>query len=168
MDTVSTDSESSPSPSITPTPDNTHAFASSEDSNAKENPSKLSASALSSWARCLRTMQPVLGDESQSSNHGKLTISRFTSGFGLRTSPKAFPADEGSEGTSATTLTMTQSGVFGELLNSMMCFIPLEREHGSMFAKLLKERESIALSFFLAHEREHRETREKQGGARRE
>ncbi|ERN19964.1 hypothetical protein AMTR_s00071p00129590 [Amborella trichopoda] len=94
MDTVSADSESSPSPSITPTPDNTHASASSEDSKAKENPSKLSTSAISSWARSLRITQPVLGDESQSSNSGKLTISRFTSCFGLRTSPKAFPADD--------------------------------------------------------------------------
>ncbi|KAL4179604.1 hypothetical protein AMTRI_Chr13g88170 [Amborella trichopoda] len=120
MDTVSSYSESSSSPSITPTPDNTHASASSEDSNAKENPSKLSASAISSWARSLRITQPVLGDETQSNNYGKLTFSRFTSGFGLRTSPKAFAADEGSEGTSATTPTMTQSGVFGSITKGLV------------------------------------------------
>lgn len=67
-------------------------------------------SKLSTWAKSLKIPQPFTGsqEEDSSGNVVKSSFARFTSGFGLRSSPKS-PTDDNSEGTS----TNPQSGFIG-------------------------------------------------------
>ncbi|XP_062215212.1 phosphatidylinositol 3,4,5-trisphosphate 3-phosphatase and protein-tyrosine-phosphatase PTEN2A-like isoform X2 [Phragmites australis] len=74
-----------------------------------------STSGLSSWAKNLKIPQPSPGQESPT---GKNTFSRFTSGLGLRLSPKAAQQDESAEG--STSPTTAQSGVFGSLTKGIV------------------------------------------------
>lgn len=73
--------------------------------SAHEGPSK-----LSTWAKSFKIPQPFTGsqEEENSGNAAKSSFARFTSGFGLRSSPKS-PTDDHSEGIS----TNPQSGFIG-------------------------------------------------------
>ncbi|KAJ4964679.1 hypothetical protein NE237_016528 [Protea cynaroides] len=82
---------------------------------ARDAPPLLSASGISSWARSLKISQPSTPGE-EDLNAGKSTFSRFTSGFGLRSSPKAPSPDESADGTSTT----AQPGVFGTLTKGLV------------------------------------------------
>ncbi|XP_073047306.1 phosphatidylinositol 3,4,5-trisphosphate 3-phosphatase and protein-tyrosine-phosphatase PTEN2A-like isoform X2 [Primulina eburnea] len=77
---------------------------SAPDNSQRDSPSKFSASGISTWAKNLKIPQPFVGskDESPSGNSGQSTFSRFTSGFGLRMSPKSPQSDENSDLTSPT------------------------------------------------------------------
>jgi len=85
---------------------------------ASDAPSKLSAAGITSWAKSLKTPQPLTSspDDSPTGNAGKSTFARFTSGFGLRLSPKSPAADDNPEGTSAT----RQSGLFGTITKGLV------------------------------------------------
>ncbi|XP_010519293.1 PREDICTED: phosphatidylinositol 3,4,5-trisphosphate 3-phosphatase and protein-tyrosine-phosphatase PTEN2A-like [Tarenaya hassleriana] len=74
--------------------------AGSNDS-AKEATSKPSASGLSSWARNLKVPQPFssMRNDSEVESMEKSTFARFTSGLGLRLSPKS-QSDDSSDGAS--------------------------------------------------------------------
>ncbi|XP_062090615.1 phosphatidylinositol 3,4,5-trisphosphate 3-phosphatase and protein-tyrosine-phosphatase PTEN2A [Humulus lupulus] len=109
MDKESTDSSSPPvkAPEVPPV-----ATDSKSDSSSHDEPSK-----LSSWTKSLKLPQPLVGtqDGSPTENSGKSTFSRFTSGLGLRLSPKSPPADI-SDGSS----TETQPGLFGTITKGLV------------------------------------------------
>ncbi|KAF3435450.1 hypothetical protein FNV43_RR22539 [Rhamnella rubrinervis] len=75
-------------------------------------------SKLSSWAKNLKIPQPSMTtqDGSPTGNAGKSTFSRFTSGLGLRLSPKASPPDESSDGSPQA----TQTGLFGTITKGLV------------------------------------------------
>ena len=81
--------------------------------------SKLSPSAISSWAKSLKIPQPLAttqDDSSPTGNAGKSTFARLTSGLGLRLSPKAPSSDDSSEGTSTT----VQPGFIGTITKGLV------------------------------------------------
>lgn len=88
------------------------------DNSSHDSPSKLSASGISSWAKSLKLPQPLTTgqDDSQTGNTGKSTFARFTSGFGLRMSPKSPVQDNTLEGTSTT----TQTGFIGTFTKGLV------------------------------------------------
>lgn len=75
-------------------------------------------SKLSSWAKNLKIPQPsgTTQDGSPTGNAGKSTFSRFTSGLGLRLSPKASSPDESSDGSPQA----TQTGLFGSITKGLV------------------------------------------------
>ncbi|MBA0562124.1 hypothetical protein Golob_007198, partial [Gossypium lobatum] len=81
------------------------------------NPTLDAPSKLSSWAKNLKIPQPFATSQENSptGNAGKSTFSRFTSGFGLRSSPKS-PASDSSDGASAT----TQPGFLGTITKGIV------------------------------------------------
>lgn len=88
------------------------------DNSAHDVPSKLSAAGITSWAKSLKIPQPLATtqDDSPTGNAGKSTFARFTSGFGLRLSPKSPPADDSSEGMSTT----SQPGFIGTITKGLV------------------------------------------------
>lgn len=68
------------------------------DNPAGTAPSKLSTSGLSTWARNLKI--PQLSTKQDDTSSEKSPFARFTTGLGLRSSPKASQPDENSGGTS--------------------------------------------------------------------
>lgn len=93
------------------------------DNSASDNSSKVSTSGISSWAKNLKIPQPLAGsqNDTQSGTPTKSTFARFTSGFGLRLSPKSSPTEENSAGTSPTTETaQAQSGFIGTLTKGIV------------------------------------------------
>lgn len=109
--------DSSSSPPVT-APNHHDSTVSREDNSVHDTPSILSASGISSWARNLKIPQPLSQENSPSGNSGKSTFARFTSGFGLRLSPKSPVQDENAnaEGTSP----MAQSGVLGSFTKGLV------------------------------------------------
>ncbi|XP_022927849.1 phosphatidylinositol 3,4,5-trisphosphate 3-phosphatase and protein-tyrosine-phosphatase PTEN2A-like [Cucurbita moschata] len=94
MDPKSTDSPPSPTvhSSATKFPEvHPQAPASSGmDNVAREAPSKLSSSGITSWAKNLKISQPQSASpDATTENAGKSAFARFTSGFGLNLSPKS-------------------------------------------------------------------------------
>ncbi|XP_059647821.1 phosphatidylinositol 3,4,5-trisphosphate 3-phosphatase and protein-tyrosine-phosphatase PTEN2A [Cornus florida] len=89
-----------------------------QNNSAKDAPSKLSASGISSWAKNLKISPSFAGtqDESPSGNAGKSTFARFTSGIGLRLSPNSPRPDESADGPS----TPTQPGFLGTLTKGLV------------------------------------------------
>ncbi|XP_019166371.1 PREDICTED: phosphatidylinositol 3,4,5-trisphosphate 3-phosphatase and protein-tyrosine-phosphatase PTEN2A-like isoform X2 [Ipomoea nil] len=85
---------SNPQPSVT---------ANMETSNVNSVPAQDGPSKLSTWAKSLKIPQPFTGsqEEENSGNAAKSPFARFTSGFGMLSSPKS-PTDDNSEGTSTT------------------------------------------------------------------
>ncbi|VVA18240.1 PREDICTED: phosphatidylinositol 3 4 [Prunus dulcis] len=73
-------------------------------SDSQDVPNKPFSSGLSSWAKNLKIPQPLAPtqDNSTTGNAGQSPFARFTSGLGLRLSPKAPSADEGSSGSPTT------------------------------------------------------------------
>ncbi|XP_010555987.1 PREDICTED: phosphatidylinositol 3,4,5-trisphosphate 3-phosphatase and protein-tyrosine-phosphatase PTEN2A [Tarenaya hassleriana] len=80
--------------------------------------SKLSASGLSTWAKNLRVTQPFSSprNDSEVLSSEKSTFARFTSGLGLRLSPKSPQSDESNEGTS----NAAQSGFIGTITKGLV------------------------------------------------
>lgn len=111
MDKESTDSSTSP-PVQAPEAQPPAPTNSGSDNASNEAPSK-----LSSWAKSLKIPQPLVGtqDGSPTGNSAKSTFARFTSGLGLRMSPKSPPA-EGSDGSS----TETQPGFIGTITKGLV------------------------------------------------
>ncbi|KAK1402497.1 phosphatidylinositol 3,4,5-trisphosphate 3-phosphatase and protein-tyrosine-phosphatase PTEN2A-like [Heracleum sosnowskyi] len=77
-------------------------------------PSKLSTSGLSTWAKSLKI--PDLGGKQDSTTSDKSPFARFTSGLGLRLSPKAPQTNDNSEGTSPS----AQSNFIGTLTKGLV------------------------------------------------
>ncbi|XP_041013830.1 phosphatidylinositol 3,4,5-trisphosphate 3-phosphatase and protein-tyrosine-phosphatase PTEN2A-like [Juglans microcarpa x Juglans regia] len=123
MDSESADSSASP-PLKAPDPPppasiQTPAAADSGlDNSPRVVPSKLSPSAISAWAKSLKIPQPLAATqvESPTGNAGKSTFARFTSGLGLRLSPKAPSSDHSSDGTSMT----AQPGFIGTVTKGLV------------------------------------------------
>lgn len=80
--------------------------------------SKFSVSGISTWAKSLKIPQTLslAKDESPAADAGTSTFSRFTSGIGLRISPRA-PA---TENTTETIATSPQSGLIGNLAKGLV------------------------------------------------
>ncbi|CAK9136455.1 unnamed protein product [Ilex paraguariensis] len=115
MDSGSTDLSTAPSvkaPAV-PAPAAVDAGPDTQDA-----PSRLSASGISTWAKNLKIPQSLQGthDESPSENAGKSAFARFTSGFGLRLSPKAPQVNDGSDEASTT----SQPGFIGTLTKGIV------------------------------------------------
>ncbi|EEF43629.1 phosphatidylinositol 3,4,5-trisphosphate 3-phosphatase and protein-tyrosine-phosphatase PTEN2A [Ricinus communis] len=89
------------------------------DNSPRDAPSKLSAAGIASWAKSLKIPQPSAAsqDDSPTGNTGKSTFARFTSGLGLRLSPKSPAADDSPEGTSPTSL---QPGFIGTITKGLV------------------------------------------------
>ncbi|KAK7390936.1 hypothetical protein VNO78_19151 [Psophocarpus tetragonolobus] len=87
-----------------------------QDNSPHEAPSKISPTAISSWAKNLKISQPFSGsqDDSASGNVGKSTFARITSNLGLRLSPKSPVADESSNATAV------QSNLFGTITKGLV------------------------------------------------
>lgn len=96
-----------PPPVIDPAPD----------SSARDGSPRLSAAGISSWAKNLRIPQSLstAQDDSAASNGGKSTFARFTSGLGLRLSPRSPPADDSSGSPSA-----AQPGFIGTITKGLV------------------------------------------------
>lgn len=77
-------------------------------------PSKLSTSGLSTWAKSLKI--PDLAGKPDSTASDKSPFARFTSGLGLRLSPKAPQTNDNSEGTSPS----AQSNFIGTLTKGLV------------------------------------------------
>ncbi|KAF8020184.1 hypothetical protein BT93_G0778 [Corymbia citriodora subsp. variegata] len=95
-----------PPPATDPTPD----------SSARDGSPRLSAAGISSWAKNLKIPQSLstAQDDSATSNGGKSTFARFTSGLGMRLSPKSPPADDSIGSPSA------QPGLFGTITKGLV------------------------------------------------
>ena len=83
------------------------------DNTVGSEPSKLSTSGLSTWAKSLKI--PDLSGK-QDSTAEKSPFARFTSGLGLRLSPKAPQTNDNSEGTSPS----AQSNFIGTLTKGLV------------------------------------------------
>ncbi|KAJ4886927.1 PTEN 2 [Raphanus sativus] len=102
---------SSDSPATTGTPDAppppppaAAVQAGTTDDSPKGVASKLSASGISTWAKSLKVPQPFSSartDSDDVDNAEKSAFAKFTSGLGLRLSPKSPQPDETNEGTSS-------------------------------------------------------------------
>jgi len=90
--------------------------ASGQDDSAREAPSKLSPTGISSWAKNLKISQPFSGsqDDSSSGNAGKSAFARITSNLGMRLSPKSPVADDNSNEPAA------QSNLFGTITKGIV------------------------------------------------
>lgn len=108
--------DSSPAPPVK-APESQPPPAPDSGSDSHDAPTKQS-SGLSSWAKNLKLPQPLAPtqDSSQSGNGGQSSFSRFTSGLGLRLSPKAPPSDDISN-ESPTTL---QPGFIGTITKGIV------------------------------------------------
>ncbi|KAJ6310492.1 hypothetical protein OIU76_015256 [Salix suchowensis] len=85
--------------------------------SASDATSKLSAAGITSWAKSLKIPQPLISspDDSPTGKAGS-TFARFTSGLGLRLSPKSPAADDSPEGASST----SQPGIFGTITKGLV------------------------------------------------
>lgn len=81
---------------------------SGSDNSSRETPSKLSTSGLTSWAKNLKIPQPMAPAQDSPTGSGQSSFARFTSGLGLRLSPKAPVEDDDPSGSSKA----MQPGIF--------------------------------------------------------
>lgn len=114
MDSGSADSPLVKASEVKPSP----TTDSGMDNSASDALPKLSAGGISTWAKSLKIPQPFAGsqDNSPTGNSGKSSFSRFTSGIGLRLSPKSPVSDDSSEGTS----TPIQPGFIGTITKGLV------------------------------------------------
>lgn len=117
MDPVPADVSNPPSvkvPSATH-PANEDDVASGQDNSARESPTTLSPTGISSWAKNLKVSPSFSGsqDESSSGNVGKSAFARLTSNLGLRLSPKSPMDDSPSE-------PAAQSNLFGTITKGLV------------------------------------------------
>ncbi|XP_068666157.1 phosphatidylinositol 3,4,5-trisphosphate 3-phosphatase and protein-tyrosine-phosphatase PTEN2A-like [Aristolochia californica] len=120
MESVPADSSSPPSaPAPAPAPTPIPPVDAIPAASARDGPSILSASGISSWAKSLKIPQALPQENSQPGSSSKSTFARFTSGIGLRLSPKSPSGDENTEGPSPTSTT-GQSGVLGSFTKGLV------------------------------------------------
>ncbi|XP_034681128.1 phosphatidylinositol 3,4,5-trisphosphate 3-phosphatase and protein-tyrosine-phosphatase PTEN2A [Vitis riparia] len=105
MELESADSSNLPPPKV-PEVQPSVATGSGPDNAARDAPSR-----LSSWAKNLKIPQSLAGgqDESPTGTTAKSSFARFTSGIGLRLSPKTPTSEDGPDGSPTT----AQPGLFG-------------------------------------------------------
>ncbi|XP_052201512.1 phosphatidylinositol 3,4,5-trisphosphate 3-phosphatase and protein-tyrosine-phosphatase PTEN2A [Diospyros lotus] len=117
MDLGSSNS-STPQPITTPDAQSAITADSGPDNSAHDAPSRLSTSGISTWAKNLKIPQSRGGtqDELPSGTSGKSTFARFTSGLGLRLSPKSSPPENTSDEASPT----AQPGFIGNLTKGLV------------------------------------------------
>lgn len=117
MDLGSSNS-STPQPVTTPDAQSAITADSGPDNSAHDAPSRLSTSGISTWAKNLKIPQSRGGaqDELPSGTSGKSTFARFTSGLGLRLSPKSSPPENTSDEASPT----AQPGFIGNLTKGLV------------------------------------------------
>nr|XP_027105987.1 phosphatidylinositol 3,4,5-trisphosphate 3-phosphatase and protein-tyrosine-phosphatase PTEN2A-like [Coffea arabica]XP_027105988.1 phosphatidylinositol 3,4,5-trisphosphate 3-phosphatase and protein-tyrosine-phosphatase PTEN2A-like [Coffea arabica] len=91
---------------------------SAQQNSGQDAPSRASVSGISNWAKNLKIPQSLVGsqNESPTESSGKSSFSRFTSGFGLRLSPKASQQGENSDGTQPA----AQSGFIGTITKGIV------------------------------------------------
>ncbi|XP_057963683.1 phosphatidylinositol 3,4,5-trisphosphate 3-phosphatase and protein-tyrosine-phosphatase PTEN2A [Malania oleifera] len=115
MDSEASNSSTSPSakaPDVQPTAPTD----SGSDKPAPDGPSRISPSGISSWAKNLKIPPSLTVAQDDAGNAGKSTFARFTSGLGLRLSPKApLPDDSSEEATTA-----AQPGFIGTLTKGLV------------------------------------------------
>ena len=94
------------------------AMDSAQQNSGQDAPSKASVSGISNWAKNLKIPQSLVGsqNESPTESSGKSSFSRFTSGFGVRLSPKASQQGENSDGTQPA----AQSGFIGTITKGIV------------------------------------------------
>lgn len=85
------------------------------DDSPKGVASKLSASGISTWAKSLKVPQPF-ASTSDVDNSEKSAFAKFTSGLGLRLSPKSPQPDETTDGASSS----AQPGLFGAITKGLV------------------------------------------------
>lgn len=118
MDTESVDSSTQPSVKA---PDvqavQPPSVADSGPNNSSHDAPKLSASSITTWAKNLKISQPLAAaqDDSPTGSSGKSTFARFTSGLGLRLSPKS-PVQENSSDETST----AQPGFIGTFTKGLV------------------------------------------------
>ena len=112
MESESTESSNLPLPKV-PEVQTSVSTGSGPDNAAGDAPSR-----LSSWAKNLKIPQSLAGgqDESPTGNTAKSTFARFTSGIGLRLSPKAPTSEDSPDGSS----TSAQPSLFGTLTKGIV------------------------------------------------
>ncbi|GMI78775.1 PTEN 2, phosphatase and TENsin homolog deleted on chromosome ten 2A [Hibiscus trionum] len=112
MDNAPADSPSSPPAKAS------DAQASAGTDSGSTNSTQDAPSKLSSWAKNLKIPQPFASSQENSptGNAGKSTFSRFTSGLGLRLSPKSPPANDSVDGASPT----SQPGFLGTITKGIV------------------------------------------------
>ncbi|KAJ0011028.1 hypothetical protein Pint_33884 [Pistacia integerrima] len=117
MDSGSSDSSTSP-PTKAPEVKHSTTVDTGADNPSGDPPAKLSAAGISTWAKNLKIPQPFAGtqEDSPPGSSAKSSFARFTSGFGLRLSPKSPQAEDVSEGTSTT----AQSGLIGTITKGLV------------------------------------------------
>lgn len=76
------------------TPPGNQSSSPRQSSSPQGTQSLFSATGISSWAKNLKFSQTADQEEQQSGNPGKSTLSRLTSGLGLRLSPKSPQSEE--------------------------------------------------------------------------
>lgn len=93
----------------------TNVQASIPSNNGPPNSSNDAPSRLSSWARNLKITQPSTGSQDESSSGAaKSAFAKFTSGIGLKSSPRDQMPEQGSEGSSS------QSNFFGTITKGIV------------------------------------------------
>lgn len=114
MDSEPADS-STGSPVKAPQPQPPAATDSGTESQAA--PTKQFTSGLSSWAKNLKLPQPLAPtqDSTATGNAGPSTFARFTSGLGLRLSPKSPPTPSADDGSSGSPTTLQPGGFIGTI-----------------------------------------------------
>lgn len=86
------------------------------DDSPKGVASKLSASGISTWAKSLKVPQPFASTSDDGDNTEKSAFAKFTSGLGLRLSPKSPQPDETTDGASSS----AQPGLFGAITKGLV------------------------------------------------
>ncbi|XP_074558839.1 phosphatidylinositol 3,4,5-trisphosphate 3-phosphatase and protein-tyrosine-phosphatase PTEN2A-like [Curcuma longa] len=88
-----------------------------QNSSPQGTQSLFSATGISSWAKTLKFPQTSDQEEQQSGNAGKSTLSRLTSGLGLRLSPKSSQSEETVDEVASPN---SQPGVFGSFTKGIV------------------------------------------------
>ncbi|KAF2554532.1 hypothetical protein F2Q68_00017210 [Brassica cretica] len=102
-------------PDAHPPPPPPAAVEAGSDDSPKGVASKLSASGISTWAKSLKVPQPF-ASTSDVDNSEKSAFAKFTSGLGLRLSPKSPQPDETTDGASSS----AQPGLFGAFTKGLV------------------------------------------------
>ncbi|KAL8116241.1 hypothetical protein AgCh_022662 [Apium graveolens] len=123
-------------PSITPEV-RTHSGVES-DNPAVKSPSKVSVSGLSTWAKSLKIPES-LASKQENSPSEKSPLARFTSGIGLRMSPKASQPNDRAEGTSSS----AQSNFFGTITKGLVNGL-VDSSKGAVKAVQVKARHVVS------------------------
>lgn len=98
-------------------PGNQSSSSPRQNSSPQGTQSLFSATGISSWAKTLKFPQTSDQEEQQSGNAGKSTLSRLTSGLGLRLSPKSSQSEETVDEVASPN---SQPGVFGSFTKGIV------------------------------------------------